>query len=240
MLSFKQRALIRTQWEFGRDLLPIGLGVLCMCVRACVHVLIIVLKWHPNFRRSFVELLYMCPSPVGWVIHFSPAIGRYLSVPGDGTMRGNASIHDTSTAFVLMVNEISNRGRMSRDQWKVRLACLLHELSPWKTNRFAASQEIPRILWNPKVHYRIQKWSPPLLSWASSIQSIPPHPTSWRSILLLSSHLGLESPKWSLNFRFSHENPVTPFLSPYGLHALPIPFFSILSPGQYLVRSRDH
>ena len=26
------------------------------------------------------------------------------------------------------------------------------------------------------------------LSWASSIQSIPPHPTSWRSILILSSH----------------------------------------------------
>ena len=27
------------------------------------------------------------------------------------------------------------------------------------------------------------------LSWASSIHSIPPHPTSWRSILILSSHL---------------------------------------------------
>jgi hypothetical protein len=29
------------------------------------------------------------------------------------------------------------------------------------------------------------------LSWASPIQSIPPHPTSWRSILILSSHLHL-------------------------------------------------
>jgi hypothetical protein len=29
------------------------------------------------------------------------------------------------------------------------------------------------------------------LSWASSIQSIPPHPTSWRSVLILSSHLRL-------------------------------------------------
>jgi len=29
------------------------------------------------------------------------------------------------------------------------------------------------------------------LSSASSIQSIPPHPTSWRSILILSSHLRL-------------------------------------------------
>ena len=32
------------------------------------------------------------------------------------------------------------------------------------------------------------------LSWASSIQSIPPHPTSWRSILILSSHLLLGFP----------------------------------------------
>ena len=29
------------------------------------------------------------------------------------------------------------------------------------------------------------------LSWATSIQSIPQHPTSWRSILILSSHLRL-------------------------------------------------
>jgi hypothetical protein len=32
------------------------------------------------------------------------------------------------------------------------------------------------------------------LSWASSIQSVPPHPTSWRYILILSSHLRLGFP----------------------------------------------
>jgi len=57
----------------------------------------------------------LCPSSVGCVIHFSPAIGRYLSVLGDGAMRGNASIYGTTTACVPMVNEISNHGRMPRD-----------------------------------------------------------------------------------------------------------------------------
>ena len=61
----------------------------------------------------------------------------------------------------------------------------------WEGNRFAASQEIPRILCNPKVHYRFTSTNYLSLSWASSIQSIPPHPTPWRSILILPSHLHL-------------------------------------------------
>jgi hypothetical protein len=37
------------------------------------------------------------------------------------------------------------------------------EQSPsWEANRFVASQEIPRVLLNPKVHCRIHNFSPPV------------------------------------------------------------------------------
>ena len=40
------------------------------------------------------------------------------------------------------------------------------------------------------------------LSWASPIQSIHPHPTSWRSILILSTHLRLGHPSGLLSSGF--------------------------------------
>ena len=78
------------------------------------------------------------------------------------------------------------------------------------------------------------------LSWTSPIQSTYPHPTSWRSILILSTHLRLGLPSGLFPSGFPTKTLYTPSPHPYAPHAQPISFFSILSPAPYWVRSTDH
>ena len=86
----------------------------------------------------------------------------------------------------------------------------------WEANWFAASQEIPRISRNPKVHYRAQKRPPPvsILGQPSPVQSIYPYPTSWRSILILSTHLRLGLPSGLLPSGFPTNTLYTTLSSP--------------------------
>ena len=52
------------------------------------------------------------------------------------------------------------------------------------------------------------------LSWTSPIQSILPHPTSWRSVLILSTHLRLGLPSGLLPSGFPTKTLYTPLSSP--------------------------
>jgi hypothetical protein len=68
----------------------------------------------------------------------------------------------------------------------------LMEQSPsWDANRFSASKEISPILWKSNVNFRFHERPPPVYSEPDQSSPCLPHPTSWRSILILFSHLRL-------------------------------------------------
>ena len=84
----------------------------------------------------------------------------------------------------------------------------------WEANCFAASQEIPHISWNPKVHYHTHK-RPPAVSILGQ-----PNPVHIPTSHLLEIHPNIihpsmpRSPQWSLSLWFPHQDPIHPLSSP--------------------------
>ena len=95
----------------------------------------------------------------------------------------------------------------------------------WAANWFAASQEVPRISRNTKVHYRTHKRPPPV-----SILG-QPNPVHIPTSHLLEIHPNilhpstLRSPQWSLSLRFPHQDPIHPPLLNHTRH-MPSPSHS--------------
>ena len=99
-------------------------------------------------------------------------------------------------------------------------------LTPWsrvlleKLTGSAARQEIPLILWYPKVHYRTHKCQPPLpiLIQLNPVPTTPSHFLKIHLNIILPSMSG--SPQWSLSLRFPHQNPVHTSTLPHTRHML--------------------
>ena len=88
----------------------------------------------------------------------------------------------------------------------------------WEANWFAASQEIPRISRNPKVHHRTHKRQPPV-----SILN-QPNPVHITTSHLLEIHPNIihpytpKSPQWSPSLRFPHQDSIHPLLLTHTRH----------------------
>ena len=78
------------------------------------------------------------------------------------------------------------------------------------------------------------------LSWASPIQSIYTHPTSRRSIIILSTHLQLGLPSGLFPTGFPTKTLYTPLSSPIRATCPAHLILHDLSPAQYWVRGTNH
>jgi len=78
----------------------------------------------------------------------------------------------------------------------------------WEANNHLASQEIPCLLWNPKIHYHVHKSPPlvPILNQANPVNNFQIYFFKIHSNIILRSKP--RSSKWSLSFRFSNKNHV--------------------------------
>ena len=106
--------------------------------------------------------------------------------------------------------------------------------------RLKLVKKLPAFLLTRRFITAFARASQVSLSWASSIQSILPHPTYRRAILILSCHLRLGIHSVLFPSCFPTKTVNTPLPSPYVLNASSNTFFSILSPAQNWVSSAEH
>ena len=121
-------------------------------------------------------------------------------------------MHTGSRLYVIPLNFVRNHPRskhfiICECSWTYLLTPRSRVLLE-KLTGFAANQQIPRILWNPKFYYRTHKCPPPV----TILSQLHPVPTTPSHFLKIHLNIILQStswsPQWSLSLRFPHQNLV--------------------------------
>ena len=143
----------------------------------------------------------------GWVVNAPVALppGKRAGTPLCPTVPHGLSPSENSSSFFKVISE------------KLKFAYLL---TPWcrdlleKLTGLQLVKKFPAFHGTRRFITALTSIRHLSLSWASPIQSIYPHPTSWRSFLILSTHLSLGLPSGLFPSGFPTKTLYTPLSSP--------------------------
>jgi hypothetical protein len=200
---------------------------------------IVKAKFHLQVRTP----LTMLPQWINWIcLHCcfvtfdtrrtfpSTGTANHSEFQSVGTGRPGLDLHlHGSGAQPRPSGALSNVNTTKAKRWPYQLTNFT-EQSPSDANSHSSSQEIIRLLWNTKVHYRVHKNPPliPILSQVNPVLTSPPYFHKMHSnIMFLSKPM---SSKRSLPFRFSTNIFYTLLISPIHATCPPISSSLIWSP----------